>query len=140
MKLVQYVGDGYKGAKVCIDITQTYATPVLGSEDFHKDYKPLDLKSEMLLKTIQEEDYEKHIKASERCFRYVLRQVKDVWIASEEYRDAYDFHVPGFYIINNLKVGDMFSLNGFKSQHEFLSEGDKALLAGADLWHFEHDD
>ena len=122
MCYLQYVGDKQIGefqTKIFVDITRTRpqiaSNPVSGHN--------------YTLQPIHPDQFAKWREHYACSGRLVATQFGDVYELSEQHRDAYPMHLPGFLLINQLELGEVIPRNGF-TNIEYLSKGDIQVMQG----------
>ena len=122
MCYLQYVGDKQIGefqTKIFVDITRTNTQ--LTSNPVSRD--------NYTFQPIHPEHFSKWREHYACSGRWVATQFGDVYEISEEHRDAYPTHLPGFKLINQLELGEVIPSNGF-TNIEYLSNGNIKVMHG----------
>ena len=122
MCYLQYVGDKQMGkfqTKIFVDIAQS-VLPVTFDLVSRDNYTFQPIHPDQFAK------WREHYACSGRL---VATQFGDVYELSEQHRDAYPMHLPGFVRINQLELGEVIPRNGF-TNIGCLSEGDIQVMQG----------
>ena len=120
---MQYVGDKQVGkflTKIFIDITWSVLPNTF-------DLVP---RTNYTFRPIHPDEFPKWRDHYACSGRLVATPYGDVYEISEEHRDAYPMHLPGFERINQLELGEVIPRNGF-TDPKCLSAGDVQIMEGS---------